>query len=184
MNFAVGESSVYLHKLTERIRASRDLEVVVAPSTIALQPLSLQLDRKKSASPHRLPIHMILAPILVKFPSPSFAGWLIIVSLAIPNVVNFFTRAISKSASLSPPLCAIISPRFSALVRLAPSAPSAKLPMLSATNYSADSPKSQPKTSRKSSSPTSQFGPSAPPPKLISPPLMKSQKSSNSSAAP
>ncbi len=58
MNFAVGESSVYLHKLTERIRASRDLEIVVAPSAIALQPLSLQIDRKKlrlaaqTANPH------------------------------------------------------------------------------------------------------------------------------------
>ena len=47
MNFSVGESSVYLHKLLERIRAYRDIEVVVAPSFVALQPLSLQTDRKK-----------------------------------------------------------------------------------------------------------------------------------------
>ncbi len=47
MNFSVGESSVYLHKLSQRIRAGREVEVVVAPSTIALQPLSLQIDRKK-----------------------------------------------------------------------------------------------------------------------------------------
>lgn len=47
MNFTVGESSVYLHKLSGRIHAYRDIEVVVAPSLVALQPLSLQVDRKK-----------------------------------------------------------------------------------------------------------------------------------------
>lgn len=58
MNFSVGESSVYLHKLQQKVRQYRNIEVVVAPSTIALQPLSLQVDRKKlrlaaqSANPH------------------------------------------------------------------------------------------------------------------------------------
>lgn len=58
MNFSVGESSVYLHKLSQRIRAYRDVEVIVAPSFVALQPLSLQVDRKKirlaaqAANPH------------------------------------------------------------------------------------------------------------------------------------
>lgn len=58
MNFAVGESSVYLHKLQQKIRAYRDVEVVVAPSLTALQPLSLQIDRRKmrlaaqTANPH------------------------------------------------------------------------------------------------------------------------------------
>lgn len=47
MNFTVGESSVYLHKLSKRIHAYRDIEVVIAPSLMALQPLSLQIDRKK-----------------------------------------------------------------------------------------------------------------------------------------
>lgn len=47
MNFTVGESSVYLHKLSGRVHAYRDIEVVVAPSLVALQPLSLQIDRKK-----------------------------------------------------------------------------------------------------------------------------------------
>lgn len=47
MNFTVGESSVYLHKLLQRTRAYRDIEVIVAPSFVALQPLSLQIDRKK-----------------------------------------------------------------------------------------------------------------------------------------
>lgn len=47
MNFTVGESSIFLHKLLDKISSHRDLEVVVAPSDIALQPLSLQTDRKK-----------------------------------------------------------------------------------------------------------------------------------------
>ena len=58
MNLSVGDSSVYLHKLLQRTRAYRDVEVIVAPSAIALQPLSLQTDRKKirlaaqTANPH------------------------------------------------------------------------------------------------------------------------------------
>ena len=47
MNFTVGESSIYLHKLQKALPNYRDINVVVAPSTIALQPLSLQIDRKK-----------------------------------------------------------------------------------------------------------------------------------------
>ena len=58
MNFSVGESSVYLHKLSQKLHQYRDVRVVVAPSTVALQPLSLQVDRKKlrlaaqNANPH------------------------------------------------------------------------------------------------------------------------------------
>ncbi|MBR3204371.1 triose-phosphate isomerase [Candidatus Saccharibacteria bacterium] len=47
MNLTVGESSLYLHKLLTKLHAYRDIEVVVAPSMIALQPLSLQVDRRK-----------------------------------------------------------------------------------------------------------------------------------------
>ena len=47
LNFNVGEASIYLHKLLKKIPNYRDLEVVVAPSTIAIQPLSLQVDRHK-----------------------------------------------------------------------------------------------------------------------------------------
>ncbi len=45
LNFTVGEASIYLHKLLKAMPNYRDIEVVVAPSTIALQPLSLQIDR-------------------------------------------------------------------------------------------------------------------------------------------
>ena len=47
LNFTVGEASIYLHKLLKKMSNYRDVEVVVAPSTIALQPLSLQIDRHK-----------------------------------------------------------------------------------------------------------------------------------------
>ena len=45
LNFTVGEASIYLHKLLKTLPNYRDMEVVVAPSTLALQLLSLQIDR-------------------------------------------------------------------------------------------------------------------------------------------
>lgn len=48
MNLTVGESSIYLQKLLKRIRPVKGLEIAVAPSLIALQPLRIQLDRNKS----------------------------------------------------------------------------------------------------------------------------------------
>ena len=48
MNFTTGEASIYLHKIQRKYHPSRGLEVVVAPSTISLQPLSLQLEKQKS----------------------------------------------------------------------------------------------------------------------------------------
>ncbi len=47
LNFAVGEASIYLHKLQKKLPNYRDVEVVIAPSFLALQPLSLQIDRHK-----------------------------------------------------------------------------------------------------------------------------------------
>ena len=47
LNFTVGEASIYLHKLLKKMPNYRDVEVVVAPPLIALQPLSLQVDRHK-----------------------------------------------------------------------------------------------------------------------------------------
>ena len=47
LNFTVGESSIYLHKLQKKIPNYRDVEVVVAPTALALQSLSLQIDRYK-----------------------------------------------------------------------------------------------------------------------------------------
>src|SRR6185312_2234751 len=47
MHFTVHEASLHLHRLSERIKEHRDLEVVLAPSLLTLQPLSLELDRHK-----------------------------------------------------------------------------------------------------------------------------------------
>lgn len=47
MHLNVSQSSLLLHRLHERIKISRDVEVVLAPSILALQPLSLQIDRRK-----------------------------------------------------------------------------------------------------------------------------------------
>lgn len=47
MHLNVQQSSLLVHRLQERIRIRRDIEVVLAPSMLALQPLSLQIDRRK-----------------------------------------------------------------------------------------------------------------------------------------
>lgn len=47
MHLNVHESSLMVHRLNERIATHRDLEVVLAPSMIALQPVSLEIDRRK-----------------------------------------------------------------------------------------------------------------------------------------
>ncbi len=47
MNFNVHEASVYLHKLETALQGYRDVEVVVTPTMLALQPLSLQINRRK-----------------------------------------------------------------------------------------------------------------------------------------
>ena len=47
MNFTVGEASLFLHRLLHKIQPSRNTQVIVAPSTLALQPLSLQIDRRR-----------------------------------------------------------------------------------------------------------------------------------------
>ena len=47
MNFTTGESSLFLHKLASKIKASRDIQVILAPSTISLQALSLQINRRQ-----------------------------------------------------------------------------------------------------------------------------------------
>lgn len=47
MNLNTMQASILLHRLQERIRIYRDVEVVLAPSMLVLQPLSLQVDRRK-----------------------------------------------------------------------------------------------------------------------------------------
>lgn len=47
MHFTTQQASLLLHRLHERIRILRDVEVVLAPSHLHLQPLSMQIDRRK-----------------------------------------------------------------------------------------------------------------------------------------
>ena len=46
MNFNMHEASLYLHKLMSMLVAHRDVEVVVAPTMLTLQSLSLQVNRR------------------------------------------------------------------------------------------------------------------------------------------
>jgi triosephosphate isomerase len=47
MHFNVHEASIMVHRLNQRITAHRDVEVVLAPSFLALQPLAQEADRHK-----------------------------------------------------------------------------------------------------------------------------------------
>jgi triosephosphate isomerase (TIM) len=47
MHLNASAASILLHRLHERIDIHRDIEVVLAPSFLTLQPLSLQIDRRK-----------------------------------------------------------------------------------------------------------------------------------------
>ena len=47
MNLTTHEASLLVHRLNERIMMHRDIEVVLAPSLLSLQPLSLEIDRRK-----------------------------------------------------------------------------------------------------------------------------------------
>lgn len=47
MNLGIHEASIFVHKLAQEIPVHRDVEVVLAPTLLALQPLSLQIDRRQ-----------------------------------------------------------------------------------------------------------------------------------------
>lgn len=47
MHLNTSQASVLLHRLQERIKIHRDVEVVLFPSMLTLQPLSMQIDRRK-----------------------------------------------------------------------------------------------------------------------------------------
>lgn len=47
MHLNVSQASLLVHRLQERTRIHRDMEVVLSPSMLALQPLSNQIDRRK-----------------------------------------------------------------------------------------------------------------------------------------
>jgi triosephosphate isomerase len=47
MHMNVSQASLLIHRLHERIRIHRDIEVVLAPTALQLQPISIQIDRRK-----------------------------------------------------------------------------------------------------------------------------------------
>lgn len=47
MNLTIHEASVFVHNLARDIDVHRDVEVVLAPTLLALQPISLQIDRRQ-----------------------------------------------------------------------------------------------------------------------------------------
>lgn len=47
MHLNTSQSSLLLHRLNDNIKTLREVEVVLAPSMLVIQPLSLQLDRRK-----------------------------------------------------------------------------------------------------------------------------------------
>ena len=47
MNLNMQESSIFLHKLSEKVQARRGMEVILAPSTFTLQSLSLQINHRQ-----------------------------------------------------------------------------------------------------------------------------------------
>jgi len=47
MHLNASQASLLVHRLHERIKIHRDIEVVLAPTMLTLQPLSVQIDRRK-----------------------------------------------------------------------------------------------------------------------------------------
>lgn len=47
MNLDMGEASLYVHQLARLVKTHRDVEVVLAPSVLFLQSLSLQVNRRQ-----------------------------------------------------------------------------------------------------------------------------------------
>jgi triosephosphate isomerase len=47
MNLNASEASLLVHRLHERVKVQRNIEVVLAPSMLTLQPMSVQIDRRK-----------------------------------------------------------------------------------------------------------------------------------------
>lgn len=47
MHLNVQQSSLLVHRLNDRVKVHHDIEVVLAPSMLSLQPISLEIDRRK-----------------------------------------------------------------------------------------------------------------------------------------
>ncbi len=47
MNLNVSQASILVHRLDQRIKLHRGVEMVLAPATLCLQPVSMEIDRRK-----------------------------------------------------------------------------------------------------------------------------------------
>lgn len=47
MNLTIHEASIFVHGLSQAVASHRDVEVVLAPTLLALQPVSLQINRRQ-----------------------------------------------------------------------------------------------------------------------------------------
>lgn len=47
MNLNIHDASIFVHHLAKEVPVHRDVEVVLAPTLLALQPISLQIDRRQ-----------------------------------------------------------------------------------------------------------------------------------------
>ncbi len=47
MNLNIHEASLFVHHLADKVAVHRDVEVVLAPTALALQPVSLQINRRQ-----------------------------------------------------------------------------------------------------------------------------------------
>lgn len=47
MNFNIHEASMFVHKLSDKIKVRRDVEVVLAPTFLAIQSVSLQINHRQ-----------------------------------------------------------------------------------------------------------------------------------------
>lgn len=47
MHFTMHQASMYVHKLSEKVQAHRDVEVVLCPNTLTLQSLSVQINHRQ-----------------------------------------------------------------------------------------------------------------------------------------
>ena len=77
MNFNMQEASLYLHKLMNTLPSHRDVEVVLAPTILTLQSLSLQINRRIANWQLRIAIGEIRARTQEKFQRRIFVELLI-----------------------------------------------------------------------------------------------------------
>ena len=93
MNFTPGEASLYLSRLSRRIDTGRNLQIVLAPSLVALQTLSLQINRRQ---------FKLAAQNFYWRDSRSFVALSIMLSSATPSVATSLMKATKTSKKKLP----------------------------------------------------------------------------------